>query len=240
MPNFGKVIELFQGSKLTVKASTLLIIDGDFKCITDPASICSFQELALALKFHNLQISDINSVFFTHLHFDHFNVADWMESTQIFVPSIEWEFYSELQKHTSSKEVFLEFLLSTHELVAKLFQRQFWQVINSNQYSIPEKIKRKIKFVSANQKLSDNVSTIDLSGHSPGQLGLMVNSINGNSLVCGDAILSKLDFNEQVNHLIMWNSNHYNQSRLKAKKANIIYPGHGAPFTFSKKEINYA
>ena len=71
----ARVLGLALGTRLTLRAGATLVVDGDTRIVVDPGPFQSLAELAAALHPHGLTPADIDTVYFTHLHFDHYTPA---------------------------------------------------------------------------------------------------------------------------------------------------------------------
>lgn len=82
---------------------------------------------------------------------------------------------------------------------------------------------------------------IDLPGHSPGSIGLEVETEDGVCLLVGDAIHSARVALRGRNPLVFWDGEQADASiRRCVQSGNLIYPGHDQPFWIRDGAIRYA
>ncbi len=82
---------------------------------------------------------------------------------------------------------------------------------------------------------------IDLPGHSPGSIGLEVETEDGVCLLVGDAIHSAKVAQRGRNPLVFWDVSAADASiRRCVESGNLLYPGHDQPFWIRDGEVRYA
>jgi glyoxylase-like metal-dependent hydrolase (beta-lactamase superfamily II) len=82
---------------------------------------------------------------------------------------------------------------------------------------------------------------IDLPGHSPGSIGLEVETDDGICLLVGDAIHSARVAQRGRSPLVFWDAAEADASiRRCVESGNLIYPGHDEAFWIRDGEVRYA
>jgi hypothetical protein len=82
---------------------------------------------------------------------------------------------------------------------------------------------------------------IDLPGHSPGSIGLEVETEDGVCLIVGDAIRNAGVAQRGRHPLVFWNAEKADASiRRCVQSGALIYPGHDRPFRLRDGEVTYA
>jgi glyoxylase-like metal-dependent hydrolase (beta-lactamase superfamily II) len=82
---------------------------------------------------------------------------------------------------------------------------------------------------------------IELPGHSPGSIGLEVETEDGTCLLVGDAIHSAKVAQRGRNPLVFWDGAEADASiRRCVESGHLIYPGHDDPFWIRDGAIRYA
>ena len=86
---------------------------------------------------------------------------------------------------------------------------------------------------------------IELPGHSPGSIGLEVETDDGLCLVTGDAVHHAGVAVAGQNPLVFWNAAQADASVRRIAEASerdgaLIYPGHDLPFRLREGEVEYA
>lgn len=218
---------------MTLQASSTLIIDGSRHIVVDTGSFSNVAELDTALRMVvDFGVDGITDHYFTHLHFDHYKpLLQQSVPYQIHFSSTEYAFVGELMLFKDDIERYRAFLLSTHEVIAPVFLRQFVHMMHDRRYQFAE-LGLDITLHGAGEQLSPHVETLNLAGHCPGQLGLRVDTAQGVCIVAGDAALSLSDFlaPDTSHHLIVFNRADLLLSRQRIAAADVVIPGHGEWF----------
>jgi glyoxylase-like metal-dependent hydrolase (beta-lactamase superfamily II) len=227
-----QVITIAPGSMLTLKATCCFVQDGSWRALVDPGSFQSLEEIDLAMQPFGLSLQDVNAVYYTHLHFDHYRYFDWPGHVEtILMPRIEWEYVNALREVANDEKDYLEFLKKGHAFIAPIFLRQFWRFAKDKRYdfTLPE-LKSRLCLVEAGVSLSPNVITVSLPGHCPQLLALWVQTELGKEIICADAVLDEEDFFHKRERLIIHDRETESVSREILQNADILHPGHGTAF----------
>jgi glyoxylase-like metal-dependent hydrolase (beta-lactamase superfamily II) len=223
------------GTRLTLRVGCVLLEDAGHRVLVDPGHFDSKAELLQALREHaGLTLADIDTVFFTHLHFDHYNDLDFSEVGEVLVSDEEMVFIdASAQAGEGGDESYRAFINMHYEFVAPVFMRQFMRLYRDARYDFARvSFASKMRRVRAGENVTPNLSIVALPGHSPGLLGLVCETRWGDTLIAGDAVLSLEDMcsAEGEAHLIWHRKEQLLQTRDACMKFDAIVPGHGPWF----------
>ena len=98
-----------------------------------------------------------------------------------------------------------------------------------------------VQEVAEGAEIIPGVGVIDMIGHSPGSIGITVETERGLAVITGDALHFAYVAQTRVNPLVFWNVEQARQSIERVLDlADVIYPGHDQPFRLTQTgEIEY-
>ncbi len=231
----ARVLGLALGTRLTLRAGATLVVDGDSRIVVDPGPFQSLAELAAALHPHGLTPADIDTVYFTHLHFDHYTPAAIPPGVRrVCIPAAERAFIDALTPLAADLDAYRARLLETHERIAPVFLREFVRLARDARYDFARlPYADRLVELGPDARPSAHTRTVALPGHCPGQLGLEVTTAHGTVLIAGDAVLSLADWQapDVSHHLIVHERAALIASRERAGQADCVVPGHGDWFS---------
>jgi glyoxylase-like metal-dependent hydrolase (beta-lactamase superfamily II) len=229
-----RITPLALGTRLTLKAGCTLLSDGGQHVLVDPGCFPSRGTLEAALRAAaGIGVADLHTVFFTHLHFDHYNDLGFSDLPRVAMPRREANEVQELSSRRHDLQAYRSRIESTHEVVSPVFMRQFLSLREDPRYDLARvSFRPRLALVEAGQWLTDRLRLIDLAGHSVGQLGLRTTTVHGDTAVVADAALSAEDYQRPGigHHLVVQDSQRLLQSRARLAQHDCIVPGHGAWF----------
>lgn len=154
---------------------------------------------------------DVNIVFLSHLHYDH---------------SINVELFKRARVYISLKE--LDYFLSD-EYISVGDNLIPAQIINS--------VKDRIQGVKDGEEIVTGIKTIDLSGHTPGTMGLLMEDV----IFTGDAVKNAWEFvhGKEPSPIFGDPKKAVVNYDIVKKVAATIVPGHDAPFKITDKGVEY-
>ena len=236
----AKLISLNCGTQLTLKANATLVLDGDLCMLVDPGAFMDINEIDASLNTHcGLNVSDLNTIYYTHLHFDHYRQYPWGDNIKkIYIPINEYQYISQLMALRNNEKEYTAYIEKTHDVISPVFLRQFLKIAHEDRYRVEDLLKLgQIELISEDTNISDNIITIGLDGHCAGQLGLKILTQEGTAIIAGDAALSLEDYcsNNCDHHLIMFDQHRWQLSKNKLCEADYVIPGHGPWFDPHKK-----
>lgn len=187
--------------------SVTLIIDGDRRILFDTGHYGVRGSVAEYIRRYH-----INTLFISHLHFDHCLNADLFigEGIQVYVHEKEIE----RLKHKKARDVYTFY--------------PFSKIVNNKNLTIFEK----------GFSLSPNVSIVETPGHTAGHSSLVVKNLSQPLIVAGDAIKTYKDFVSKSKKVDPTTENQVLAKKTKQyikKNFPIIIPGHDAIIINNKR-----
>ena len=168
--------------------------------------------LAEALQKRDLTPQDVDLVFMTHAHYDHVQNFDLFPNAPMLL----------------------------HPKERKYAQRPHRNDFGTPQWTGAAIETTRIQEVVEADEIAKGVRVIDLPGHSPGSMGLLVETAEGTAAVGGDALHSGAAVLQGRPRLIFWNEQEARDSLRKVvAAADLFYPGHDRPFRLADGEVNY-
>lgn len=235
MSELASVYRLNKPSRLNLEVGAALVVDGDCRILVDPGYFTSLEELDQALQqAAGIRLAALTDVFFTHLHYDHYSPLLFeLSGLTLHVPQQEYAFIKMLMQHRDDPQRFSAFLQESHEVITPVFLRQFLLYANDPLYCLENiAVANRVHLRQVGEYLSPAVKILDLPGHSPGQLGLEIQSKHGTGIVSGDAVTCLEDYlvGDINHHLIVYDRSKLQDSRQRIGQADFVIPGHGAWF----------
>lgn len=197
---------LFTGLPLTSDkfipgVTTVALIRKDGRTVIFDTGPYAYRPILLGrLKQAGITPADIDTVVLSHVHWDNAANADLFPNAQIVLHEKELAYAENPQLHDDQ----------TPGYAARALR------------------KLKLHTVSGEPEIIAGARIIELPGHTPGSIGLLI----GNELLAGDAVSSAADaIAHKAGLLASRKEADAKQSLKKALSlANIIYPGHDRPF----------
>lgn len=184
-------------------STVTLIQAGNHNLLVDTGSYGDRAQLLAALHNAGLVPEKINSLFFTHFHYDHILNFDLFANAVIHLSATEVDYVSK-GGYQLSNDPFVP---------AALFPL----------------LAERITPFSGEVELLDGVRTVPLPGHTPGMTGLLLEQEG--VLVAGDGIKNGYEFARGTPPPVFGDSVEALQSyQRSAEVARVIIPGHDAPF----------
>lgn len=237
----NRVYQLYAGSGLTLTAAGTVVVAGDMICLVDPARIDSVEELTQLLDPLPIEANDVNTIFYTHLHFDHFNLSEVNNlADTIYMPEKEVAFINDLMQFKDDEAAYKKYLLDSHEFIAPVFVKQFVRYRDDKRYQLAEVMaKYPVVLLDGTNELAEGVRSVPLPGHCAGQLGLEVQEHNRSVMIAGDAVLSEEDWHAAniSDHFIIYDSIEWHMTRARLNQVDEIIPGHGRRFSTERNTI---
>ncbi len=236
----NRVYQLYAGSGLTLTAAGTIVVSPDMVCLVDPASIKTIAELESLLEPLPVKAKDVDTIFYTHLHFDHFSLSEVNElAGRIYMPEKEVAYIRSLMAFKDDEVAYERYLVESHDFIAPIFVRQFLRYRFDERYDMDTVLKRyPITLISGEVELRSGVKTVPLPGHCAGQLGLLVTEKSKlerakTVMIAGDAVLSEDDWRmaDISNHFIIYDCIEWHLTRIKLNQVDEIIPGHGRRFS---------
>ena len=190
-----------------------LLRDGKRTILFDSGPYRMRGTLIAALKARGLTPEQVDTVFMTHLHWDHVENLDLFRHAEILVPRSEYDYAAEVAPSDWGTPPFVREILHGMRLTF-LDERE--------------------------QELFPGVRTILLPGHSIGLQGLVVQSEADTLVLASDALWSARDAVRGKPDVAFFNPAQGQASLDKALGAGtVFYPGHDRPFRYKHGRVTY-
>ena len=171
--------------------------------LVDTAHVGRRVQLQEALAARGLTADDIDVILMTHAHWDHVQNFDAFPNTPMAIHPWERKYASEPHVNDWATPKWTGAAIETHTL----------------------------QEVSEGDELAKGVTVIDLPGHSPGSIGLLVETEAGIAGLTGDAMHTAAAGIAGRSPLVFYNETQANDSIAKiVSAAELLYPGHNQPF----------
>ena len=192
--------------------SVILIESQGKRILLDTGHVGRITYLEEELKKRRLGFEDIDFVFMTHAHWDHVQNFDRFPNAPMLLHSIERAYAQRPHPNDWATPAWTGTALETHD----------------------------IQEVQQGDEIAAGVSVLEMPGHSPGSIALLVDTDDGVCGLTGDALHYAHVALTGRNPLVFWNEQQANESIAKMLgAADILYPGHDRPFRLQDGEIQY-
>lgn len=193
--------------------SLLLLRDGKRNILFDTGPFRVRPTLIAALASYGLTPEHIDTVFVSHLHWDHVENIDLFRHAEILVPRLEFDYAADLRPTD----------WGTPPYAREMLQGMRFELLDDRE-----------------QEIFPGVRTLPLPGHSIGLQGLVVKAEGGDLVLASDALWSARDAVRGHPDVAFFDPGQGQSSLDRALAAGtIFYPGHDRPFTFEDGRVNY-
>jgi len=181
--------------------------------IVDTGHFGNRRLLLNALKRENLSPGEIDIVVLSHMHWDHVMNVDLFPKSTFVIHAKEFKY-------------------------AHAIKASDWA---TPPYITPILDKMKVKTISGETKLSDDVSLVETPGHTVGHISTVVKTPEGKVVIAQDALPNARSMLRQMPDLVFGNERDAKASikKIAALGADVIYPGHDRPFRYKNGKIQY-
>lgn len=193
--------------------SVVLVQTTGGNILFDTGSYGDRQMLLERLGAINLTAADIDTVFLSHFHFDHAVNAELFTHAKLMISEAEYEYIS--------TEAYLRagdpFVPVCHAVA----------------------LRDRLTTVADGQYVTEGVRAIWLPGHTPGNMGLVLEELN--TLLAGDAVKTAWEFVREIAPPAFHSSEAALENYSKVKSiAKVVVPGHDRPFRIlDRGEVEY-
>ncbi len=192
--------------------SVILIEGGPKRVLVDTAHVGRRIYIGPALEQRGLTPADIDYVVITHAHWDHIQNWDIFPNASVLMHRNEW-LYSQ-RPHPND------------------WATPSWTGDSLRQARIVE--------VEEGYEVIPGCRIIELIGHSPGSIGVEVETEQGLCIITGDALHFASVALTKQNPLVFWDDDLARKSIERVvQRADIIYPGHDQAFRVVNGKIEY-
>jgi N-acyl homoserine lactone hydrolase len=193
--------------------SVMLLRDGKRTILFDTGPFRVRPTLVAALAAHGLAPEQIDTVFVSHLHWDHIENIDLFRHADILVPRLEFEYAAAIRPSD----------WGTPPYAREMLQGMRIALLDD-----------------VEQEIFSGVRTVALPGHSVGLQGLVVKAEEGDCVLASDALWSARDAVRGHPDVAFFDPEKGQQSLARALAAGrVYYPGHDRPFTFRDGRVTY-
>ena len=192
---------------------SIILIESEGKRILfDTGHVGRYTGLEAALKVRKLGPEDIDLQVMSHAHWDHAQNFDRFTNAPMLIHPDERRYAQNPHPTTGRRPAWTGAALETHT----------------------------IQEVSDGDELARGVRVIDIPGHSPGSIGLLVESDDGVSGLTGDALHFARIALTGESPLVFFDKTLADASIRKVVAASdVLYPGHDRPFRLVDGKIVY-
>jgi glyoxylase-like metal-dependent hydrolase (beta-lactamase superfamily II) len=206
-----KIDVLLQGYGLGTNVGTIgfcsvILIEGEKRLLFDSAHVGRRTFLQAALAERGLAATDIDAQVLSHAHWDHVQNIDLFDHAPLLLHHSERKYASTPHKNDWATPKWTGAVLEMMDL----------------------------EEVGEGQQIMPGVKVLELPGHSPGSIGIEVETDDGVCLIVGDAIHNARVAAAGRSPLVFWNAEQANASIKRCvDSGSLIYPGHDRPFTLA-------
>jgi N-acyl homoserine lactone hydrolase len=169
--------------------------------------------LIAALQARGLTPGDIDTVFLTHLHWDHVENLDLFAHAEIMTPRVEFEYAASPRANDWGTPPYVREILRDMKVTL-----------------LPDE----------EQQLFPGVRTLLLPGHSVGLQGLVVDTGTERAVLASDALWSARDAVRAVPDVAFFDPAKAQASLDRAlASGDVFYPGHDRPFRLQNGSVTY-
>lgn len=189
-----------------------LLRDGDRNILVDVGHVGRRALLLERLKERTLAPADIDAVVLTHAHWDHCLNIDLFPNARIMLSAREHEYARR-----------------PHELD---WATPAWTGVVLDRHPIDE--------VKEGDEIATGVRIMEVPGHSPGSLAVLVQTPDGVAGIVGDALPNSASVKAGICYLVFWSEEEARQSVARIMNAcDLVYPGHDRAFRIQGGSFSY-
>jgi N-acyl homoserine lactone hydrolase len=169
-------------------------------------------KLTASLGRHGVTPDQVDTVVVSHAHWDHLQNVDVFGRAEILVHADELAYAADPHPHDHA----------TPSWSAALLDRSRTRTVTDDEEILP------------------GVRVLHLPGHTPGSIGLAVDTPHGVGVLSGDAIASGPDAAAGMCPNVFWDPDTADASNRRITElADIVYPGHDRPFRLAGTDVDY-
>jgi len=212
-----KVDILMQGSMVNTNVGiigfcTVVLIEGDKRVLFDSAHVGRRTYMQEQLRVRGLTPDDIDLQVLSHAHWDHIQNLDVCRNAPILVHPDERAYAADPHPNDWATPAWTGAVLESI----------------------------KVQEAGEGYEIMPGCKVVELPGHSPGSIGLEVETDDGTWIITGDAIHNAPVAQAGHNPLIFWNQEQADASvRRCTQSGAVILPGHDRPFRLKHGEVQY-
>jgi glyoxylase-like metal-dependent hydrolase (beta-lactamase superfamily II) len=190
----------------------VFLIEGERRILVDPAHCGRRPFLEAALQQRGPKPTDIDLVVLTHAHWDHVQNIDVFDHAPLLLHPDERRYSHKPHRND----------WATPQWTGLILERQ------------------DLREVGEGSKVMQGVTIMEMVGHSPGSIAVMVETDGGLAAITGDALHYASVALTGVNPLVFWDPEAASKSIERVvDAADVLYPGHDRPFKVANGKIEY-
>lgn len=174
-----------------------LIRTGNRKILFDTAAHGVIKILQASLADVGVKPEEIDTIFLSHLHYDHLNNVAYFPNAEIICGEKEWEYA------TKTKDE--------------------WTPLESILYL---KNERKVRLVNDMEEILSGLRALWVPGHTPGQMALAVDTEDGILVLAGDSVKNRSELELEFSDQYVDREASVNSIRRIKNMAYKVLPGH--------------
>lgn len=164
------------------------------------------------LRERGLRPSDIETIVLTHAHWDHCLNIDLFPHAEVIVHENELRYAHAPDPRDWATAGYTGLILERH----------------------------KLRTARDGDELDAGVRVVDVPGHTPGSIALLVEQDGGTAAITGDALTSARSALQGVPHLVFFDLAVAKESIVRLRRsARYFYPGHDRPFRLDGDSVTY-
>lgn len=191
---------------------SVILIEGERRVLFDSAHVGRRTFIEAQLQARGLRPEDIDLQVLSHAHWDHVQNCDLFSRAPVLIHHAERRYAQRPHRNDWATPRWTGAMIETFPLVE----------------------------VGEGYEVMPGVRVIELVGHSPGSIGLEVETDDGLCVLTGDAIHSAAVARSGRNPLVFWDADRADAAIKRCVDSGAwIYPGHDRPFRLQGGEIEY-
>ncbi|HJM74552.1 MAG TPA: MBL fold metallo-hydrolase [Dehalococcoidia bacterium] len=212
-----KLTVLMHGASIGTDAGVIgfcsvILIEGERRILFDSAHVGRRTYLEAQLAAQGLTTDDIDAQVLSHAHWDHVQNCDLFPNAPMLVHRDEVRYAHKPHRNDWATPAWTGAVLDTMAL----------------------------EEVGEGHEIMSGCRVIELTGHSPGSIGLEVETEDGICILTGDAVHNAGVAVRGRSPLVFWNQQDADASIKRVVESGAaVYPGHDMPFRLRDGEIDY-
>ncbi|MGN1168242.1 MAG: N-acyl homoserine lactonase family protein [Lachnospiraceae bacterium] len=174
-----------------------LIRKDDRKILFDTGAHGIIKTLQASLKELEIEPDEIDTIFLSHLHYDHLNNVAYFPNAKIVCGKKEWEYAMQTKDE--------------------------WTPLESILYL---KNERNVQLVEDNEEIMPGLRALWVPGHTPGQMALAIDTAEGTLVLAGDAVKNRSELELEFSDQYVDKEASVNSIKRIKNMAYKVLPGH--------------
>jgi glyoxylase-like metal-dependent hydrolase (beta-lactamase superfamily II) len=191
---------------------SVLLIEGERRVLFDSAHVGRRTYLQAQLESRGIQPSDIDFQVLSHAHWDHIQNCDVFDQAPLIVHPNERKYAQHPHRNDWATPRWTGAVLETMNIIE----------------------------AGDGYEVMPGCRVIELIGHTPGSIGLEVETDDGKCIIAGDALHNGRVALRGQNPLVFWNAEQADAAIKRCVQSGaLVYPGHDRPFRIKNGELDY-